>query len=104
MEFDREGEFDRIMEEVVPISIPSSFIKGIQVTMKNGRMVTLSGDELLAPLPLSGEFSWADMAKNFEAIDDVEILLDIPNLRESVVKSVKEILKEHFESYKDKDK
>jgi hypothetical protein len=101
MEFDREGEFDRIMEEVVPISIPSSFIKGIQVTMTNGHQVTLTGDDLLTPLPLSGEFSWADMAKNFEAIDDVEILLDIPNLRESVVKSVKEILKQHFQSYRD---
>ena len=44
------------------------------------------------------------MAKNFDEIVDVEILLDIPNLRESVVTSVKEILKEHFESYKDKDK
>ena len=104
MEFDREGEFDRIMEEVIPISIPSSFIKGIKVIMRNGHEVTLNGDDLLAPLPLSGEFSWADMAKNFEAIDDVEILLDIPNLRESVVKSVKEILKQHFQSYKDEDK
>jgi hypothetical protein len=104
MEFDREGEFDRIMEEVVPISIPSSFITGIKVIMKNGHEVTLNGDDLLAPLPLSGEFSWADMAKNFEAIDDVEILLDIPNLRESVVKSVKEILKQHFQSYKDEEK
>jgi hypothetical protein len=104
MEFDREGEFDRIMEEVVPISIPSSFITGIKVIMKNGHEVTLNGGDLLAPLPLSGEFSWADMAKNFEAIDDVEILLDIPNLRESVIKSVKEILKQHFQSYKDEDK
>ena len=104
MEFDRENEFDRIMEEVIPISIPSSFIKGIKVIMRNGHEVILSGEDLLSPLPLSGDFSWTDMAKNFEAIDDVEILLDIPNLRESVVKSVKEILKQHFQSYKDEDK
>jgi len=101
MEFDREKEFDRIMEEVVPISIPSSFIKGIKVIMRNGHEVTLNGDDLLSPLPLSGDFSWADMAKNFDSKNDVEILLDIPSLRESVVKSVKEILKQHFQSYRD---
>ena len=39
MEFDREGEFDRLMEEVVPISIPSSYIKNIIVKMNNGKKV-----------------------------------------------------------------
>jgi hypothetical protein len=101
MEFDRENEFDRIMEEVVPISIPTNFIRGIQVTMRTGAIVQLKGDELLSPLPLSGEFSWSEMSSNFESIDDVEVLVDIPGLRESVVKSVKNILKNHFDSYKD---
>ena len=101
MEFDRENEFDRIMEEVVPISIPTNFIRGIQVTMRTGGIVQLKGDELLSPLPLSGEFSWSEMSSNFESIDDVEVLVDIPGLRESVVTSVKNILKNHFDSYKD---
>lgn len=101
IEFDRENEFDRIMEEVVPISIPASFIRAIQVTMRTGAIVQLTGEELLSPLPLSGEFSWSEMAANFDSIDDVEVLVDIPELRESVVKSVKNILKNHFDSYKD---
>ena len=25
MEYDREGEFDRVMEEITPVSIPSNF-------------------------------------------------------------------------------
>ena len=101
IEFDRENEFDRIMEEVIPISIPTDFIRGIQVTMRTGAIVKLSGEELLSPLPLSGKFSWAEMAENFESIDDVEVLVDIPGLRKSVIKSVKNILKNHFDSYKD---
>ena len=101
MEFDREKEFDRIIEEITPISIPTSFIRGISVIMKNGSTVELSGDDLLSTLPLSGDFSWSDIAANFEAIEDVEILIDVPGLRQSVVDSVKNILKEHFDAYKD---
>lgn len=101
MEFDREKEFDRIIEEITPISIPTSFIKGISVVMRNGSTVELNGDDLLSTLPLSGDFSWSDIAANFEAIEDVEILIDVPGLRQSVVDSVKNILKEHFDAYKD---
>ncbi|MDA9993275.1 hypothetical protein N9E09_01270 [bacterium] len=101
MEFDREKEFDRIIEEITPISIPTSFIRGISVVMRNGSTVELNGDDLLSTLPLSGDFSWSDIAANFEAIEDVEILIDVPGLRQSVVDSVKNILKEHFDTYKD---
>lgn len=101
MEFDREKEFDRIIEEITPISIPTSFIRGISVVMRNGSTVELNGDDLLSTLPLSGDFSWSDIAANFEAIEDVEILIDVPGLRQSVVDSVKNILKEHFDAYKD---
>ena len=101
MEFDREKEFDRIIEEITPISIPNSFIRGISVVMRNGSTVELNGDDLLSTLPLSGDFSWSDIAANFEAIEDVEILIDVPGLRQSVVDSVKNILKEHFDTYKD---
>ncbi len=69
--------------------------------MRNGSTIELTGDDLLSTLPLSGDFSWSDIAQNFEAIEDVEILLDVPGLRKSVVKSVKEILKQHFDAYKD---
>ena len=101
MEFEREKEFDRIIEEITPISIPTSFIRGISVVMRNGSTVELNGDDLLSTLPLSGDFSWSDIAANFEAIEDVEILIDVPGLRQSVVDSVKNILKEHFDTYKD---
>lgn len=101
MEFDREKEFDRIIEEITPISIPTSFIRGISVVMRNGSTVELNGDDLLSTLPLSGDFSWSDIAANFEAIEDVEILIDVPGLRQSVVDSVKDILKHHFDTYKD---
>ena len=67
MEFDREKEFDRIIEEITPISIPTSFIRGISVVMRNGSIVELNGDDLLSTLPLSGDFSWSDIAANFEA-------------------------------------
>lgn len=103
MKFDRENEFDRIMEEIFPLSIPASYIKAIVVKMKNGSVVNLSGEDLLNPLPMSGDFSWSEVAKNFEAIDDVEVLVDIPELRDSVIKNVKSILAKHFDNYKGDD-
>ena len=52
MEFDREGEFDKVMEEIFPVSIPSNFVKSISVKLANGQQVILKGDELINPLPL----------------------------------------------------
>jgi len=57
MDFDHDGEFDRIMEEIHPMSIQ---------------------------------------------IDDVEVQIDVPGIKQNVVMNVKNILKAHFENqYKD---
>lgn len=50
MDFDHDGEFDRIMEEIHPMSIPATFVRQVVVKMKNGQQISLSGDELLQPL------------------------------------------------------
>jgi hypothetical protein len=97
MEFDREGEFVRIMEEIVPISIPAHFVKSIVVKMKNGQQIDLTGEELLQPLPMAADIGWDKLAKRFEAIDDVEVQIDVPAIKENVVINVRKILKEHFE-------
>ena len=46
MEFDRDGEFDRIMEEIVH-QYSAHFVKSVVVKMKNGASIELTGDELL---------------------------------------------------------
>lgn len=97
MEFDRDGEFERLMEEVLPLSIPNSFVKELVVTLSNGKKVTLSGEELLMPLPMSGGVTWNKLAEQFEKISDVEVLIDIPAIQESVVRNVKNLLAAHFE-------
>lgn len=96
MEYDREGEFDRVMEEVFPVSIPSNFIKSISVKLANGSQVVLKGEELLNPLPVANDFSWDKLVERFESIEDIQVFIDMPAIRENVVMNVKKILEQHF--------
>ena len=96
MEYDREGEFDRVMEEITPVSIPSNFIKSISVKLANGSQVVLKGEELLNPLPVANDFSWDKLVERFESIEDIKVFIDMPAIRENVVMNVKKILEQHF--------
>tara|TARA_B100000035_G_C21011656_1_gene559902 strand:- start:118 stop:468 length:351 start_codon:yes stop_codon:yes gene_type:complete len=99
MEFDREGEFDRVMEEIFPVSIPSAFVKSISVKLSNGQQVVLKGDELLNPLPVANDFSWDKLVEQFDAIEDIQVFIDMPAIRQNVVMNVKKILNNHFKEY-----
>ena len=99
MEFDREGEFDRVMEEIFPVSIPSAFVKRISVKLANGQHVVLKGDELLNPLPVANDFSWDRLVEQFDAIEDIQVFIDMPAIRQNVVMNVKKILNNHFIEY-----
>ena len=99
MEFDREGEFDRVMEDIFPVSIPSAFVKSISVKLANGQHVVLKGDELLNPLPVANDFSWDRLVEQFDAIEDIQVFIDMPAIRQNVVMNVKKILNNHFIEY-----
>ena len=101
MDFDYDGEFDRIMEEISPMSIPAHFVKQVVVKMKNGQEISLTGEELLQPLPMVENVGWNELAKRFDAIDDVEVQIDVPAIKQNVVLNVKNILKTHFEQNND---
>lgn len=104
MEFDRESEFERLMNEVMPLSIPSSYIREIVVTLKNGGTVSLSGEELIKPLPMTGNLSWEKIADQHNSIEDIDVLINVPLIQEMVVFNVKQLLSYHFnDQFKDED-
>jgi|14BtaG_2_1085337.scaffolds.fasta_scaffold56318_2 hypothetical protein len=100
MEFDRKAEFERLMEEIVPMSIPSDFVKELLVTLNNGQEVTLTGEELLQPLPVANDLSWDKLINQFDKIEDIQVKIDVPAIQESVVLNVMKILAEHFQEIK----
>lgn len=102
MEFDRDAEFDRLMEEIFPMSIPAQFVKSIVVKMKNGQQIELTGDELLHPLPMAENMGWDKLSQHFEQIDDVEVQIDVDGIKQSVVMNVQSILSNHFNNRLDK--
>lgn len=96
MEFDRESEFERIMNEVMPLSIPSVYIKEVVVVLKNGATVTLSGEELLKPMPMNGPLSWEKITDQHNAIEDIDVQINVDLIQENVVYNVKKLLSQHF--------
>ena len=70
IKFDSDGEFDRIMEEIEPTSIPTKYLTSITVLFTNGKEIEISGEELLNPLPLSSSFSWETVIHQFKQITD----------------------------------
>jgi hypothetical protein len=102
MDFDRESEFERIMEEIFPVSIPAQFVKSLVVKLKNGGTVVLKGDELLQPLPISNDLSWDKLVEQFDSIEDIEVFIDMPAIQNNVAFNVKQILSAHFKDKKGK--
>ena len=96
IDFDYDGEFDRIMEEIHPMSIPAHFVRSVVVKMKNGQTIELKGEELVQPLPMIENMGWDKLSERFEAIDDVEVQIDVPEIKKNVVLNVKKILQAHF--------
>ena len=96
MEFDRESEFERIMNEVMPLSIPSVYIKQVVVVLKNGATVTLSGEELLKPMPMNDPLSWEKITDQHNAIEDIDVQINVDLIQENVVYNVKKLLSQHF--------
>jgi hypothetical protein len=104
MEFDRESEFERIMEEIFPVSIPAQFVKSLVVKLNNGHSVVLKGEELLQPLPISNDLSWDKLVEQFDQIEDIEVFIDMPAIQNNVSYNVKQILSAHFkDKYKNDD-
>lgn len=103
MDFDHDSEFDRIMEEIHPMSIPAHFVKQVVVKMKNGQTIELKGEELLQPLPMQENVGWDKLVKRFAHIDDVEVQIDVPGIKQNVVMNVRNILQQHFENQYKKD-
>ena len=97
IDFDYDGEFDRIMEEIHPMSIPAHFVRSVVVKMKNGQTIELKGEELLQPLPMIENMGWDKLSERFEAIDDVEVQIDVPEIKKNVVLNVRKILQAHFD-------
>lgn len=96
IDFDPNGEFDRIMEEIEPSSIPTKYLKSVSVVFMNGKEIEISGDELLNPLPVSATFSWEQLIHQFKQISDVKIMIDVEKFQNHVYSNADKILSNHF--------
>lgn len=97
MDFDRESEFDRIMGEIMPLSIPGVYIREVIVLLKNGATVSLSGEELLKPLPMTGQLDWGKISSQHNSIEDIDVRINVPLIQHNVILNVKKLLSQHFD-------
>ncbi len=93
-----DPDFDRLMEEIFPMSIPTEYVESILVTLASGKVIVMSGDELLQPLPLADDLSWEKLVQRFDKIADVQVKIDVEKIKSDVQTNVISILGQHFEA------
>lgn len=92
-----DPDFDKLMEEIFPMSIPTEYVESILVTLASGQVIDMSGDELLHPLPLADDLNWEKLVHRFDKIADVQVKIDVNKIKEDVATNVIKILGEHFD-------
>tara|TARA_B100000809_G_scaffold230873_1_gene245609 strand:- start:805 stop:1269 length:465 start_codon:yes stop_codon:yes gene_type:complete len=93
-----DPDFDRLMEEIFPMSIPTDYVESILVTLASGQKIIMSGDELLQPLPLADDLSWEKLVHRFDKIADVQVKINVKKIKKDVQTNVMSILGEHFDA------
>ena len=94
---DDDPNFDKLMEEIFPMSIPTEYVESILVTLASGQEIEMSGDELLHPLPLADDLNWEKLVHRFDKIADVQVKINVAKIKEDVETNVKSILGAHFD-------
>ena len=100
---EHDPDFDKLMDEIFPMSIPTEYVESILVTLASGQEIEMSGDELLHPLPLADDLNWEKLVHRFDKIADVQVKIDVAKIKEDVATNVKTILDAHFDIEDDID-
>lgn len=98
-----DPDFDKLMDEIFPMSIPTEYVESIIVTLASGQEIEMSGDELLHPLPLADDLNWESLVHRFDKIADVQVKIDVDKIKTDVAVNVKTILDAHFDVEDDID-
>ena len=100
---DDDPNFDKMMDEIFPMSIPTEYVESILVTLASGQEIEMSGDELLHPLPLADDLNWEKLVHRFDKIADVQVKINVAKIKNDVATNVKTILDSHFDIEDDID-
>ena len=92
-----DPDFDKLMDEIFPMSIPTEYVESILVTLASGQQIEMSGDELLHPLPLADDLNWESLVHRFDKIADVQVKIDVEKIKHDVAVNVKTIFSNHFD-------
>jgi hypothetical protein len=98
-----DPDFDKLMDEIFPMSIPTEYVESILVTLASGQEIEMSGDELLHPLPLADDLNWEKLVHRFDKIADVQVKINVAKIKDDVATNVKTILDAHFDIEDDID-
>tara|TARA_B100000700_G_scaffold308295_1_gene385792 strand:+ start:284 stop:637 length:354 start_codon:yes stop_codon:yes gene_type:complete len=90
------SEFNRIMHEIAPKQIPSKFVDMIKIIRKDGKITTMTRDDILNSVPVTGPVDWDKVAENYHDIRDMEIYIDMEALEYTVHKNVHRMLGKFF--------
>ena len=92
-----DPNFDKLMEEIFPMSIPTEYVESILVTLASGQIIEMTGDELLHPLPLADDLNWEKLVHRFDKIADVQVKINVAKIKQDVATNVRTIMGTHFD-------
>ena len=93
------AEFNRIMHEIAPKQIPSKFVDMIKVIRKDGKVTTMTREDIINSVPVTGPVDWDKVAENYHDIVDMEIYIDMEALEYTVHKNVHRMLGKFFKKH-----
>ena len=88
--------YEDLLAEIDPEEIPPRYIDRVTLTLKDGSVIDIPGEELHSPLPVGDKLNVPiDNAKH-PNVESVRIYIDIINLEIDAEKMVAEIFKGKF--------
>lgn len=84
--------FDRIIQEVDAIEVPTIYIDHIVVQYNDGNTVELRGNEITHPIPVNKNASVEQLEAFFKQMKDVKVFVNIAKLEEDINKKLEELL------------
>jgi len=88
----RTNVFDKLITEVEADEIPARYIQQLIVYYADGKIVELSGDDVMHSIPMNKNARWRDMKHEYHKIADVKIYINTVLLERDVNRQVRRLL------------
>ena len=100
IEFSRElnkvhyvSVFETLIKQVDAKLIPARYVEFLIVTYLDGSTVSLTGSELISPIPIHRDKPWSEMGSIFKKIKSIKLYIDTRTLELDVNRKIEDLFR-----------